>query len=142
MAASIKSVADARVGDTITSKKNGAAQALPGALSSKLIDMTHRIAATLESASYMLDSLVIEFTSVQDMRKRSQWCFVACFLQMQISTMTCVRLWAGYSLMMLHSATSQRYVSANSKESFAMQYKFARQDVDRTAPVKGHFANS
>jgi translation elongation factor EF-4 len=30
LAASIKSVADARVGDTITSRKNGATQALPG----------------------------------------------------------------------------------------------------------------
>ena len=32
LAASIKQVADARVGDTITSKKNGAVQALPGGL--------------------------------------------------------------------------------------------------------------
>ena len=32
LAASIKAVADARVGDTLTSKKNGATQALPGTL--------------------------------------------------------------------------------------------------------------
>ena len=46
LAASIKSVADARVGDTITCKKNGATKALPGLIPQSIDPLQHHTQAT------------------------------------------------------------------------------------------------